>query len=243
MADWRSAVKLDQMRHDRFEQARQTVQHLHHASQIQPHLIADAPQRNAVHVMQERNAGDELIAKQRFGQYSRGLRLMGFFAVRAIIPAQPVEDRFRTRGRDFQYRPVPDAFIVHRMAAVGASRIQADIDDPSGLLWIEAFSSISRMAFGTASTLGLFLRVRVGFDRTLGRWCRGAEETLILLLVAIVQQRFQSAVLFQELIDPALFLQAAVANGVRFHTNSGSEARKTGAAAWQRCSRASARRG
>jgi len=31
-----------------------------------------------MHVMQERNAGDELIAKQRFGQYSRGLRLMRF---------------------------------------------------------------------------------------------------------------------------------------------------------------------
>ena len=85
MADRRSAVKLDQMGHDRFAQARQTVQHLHHASQIQPHLIADAPQRNAVHVMQERNAGDDLITKQRLGQYSRGLRRMRFFASRTII--------------------------------------------------------------------------------------------------------------------------------------------------------------
>jgi len=137
--------------------------------------------------MQERNAGDELITKQRLGQYSRGLRRMRFFASRTIILAQSVEDRFGMRRRDFQYRPVADAFIFHREAAVRASRIQVDMDDASGLLWVEAFASMSRMALRTASTLGLFLRVRVGFDRTLGRWCRGAEETLILFLVAIVQ--------------------------------------------------------
>jgi hypothetical protein len=48
------------------EQARQTVEHLHHTSQIQTHLIADAAQRNAVQVVEESDARDELISEQRF---------------------------------------------------------------------------------------------------------------------------------------------------------------------------------
>src|SRR5437868_12544611 len=53
------AIAFDQARQDRFEEASQAVQHLNNASQIQTHLIADASQRNAMHVMHERNAGDE----------------------------------------------------------------------------------------------------------------------------------------------------------------------------------------
>src|SRR5207302_1601537 len=60
--------------------------------------VADAPQRNALHVMQERNAGDELITKQRLGQYSRGLRRMRFFASRTIILEYSVDDRCGMTG-------------------------------------------------------------------------------------------------------------------------------------------------
>src|SRR5207244_1104422 len=60
------AIAFDQARQDRFEEASQAVQHLNNASQIQTHLIADASQRNAMHVMHERNAGDESIAKESF---------------------------------------------------------------------------------------------------------------------------------------------------------------------------------
>ena len=95
------AIEFDQARQDRFEEASQAVQHLNNASQIQTHLIADASQRNAMHVMHERNAGDELIAKESSGQHGWGLGLMGLLAVGAIVFAQPVEDRFRARGRDF----------------------------------------------------------------------------------------------------------------------------------------------
>ena len=38
-----------------------------------------------------------------------------------------------------------------------------------------------RVAFGQTSTLGLFLRLRVGFDRELGGWRRGAEVALSLV--------------------------------------------------------------
>lgn len=156
---------------------------------------------------------------------------MRFFAVGAVKLAQPVEDRLGTGRWDLQYRPVTDAFIFHELATIGASRIQAYIHDAGCLLWREAFAPIPGVAFRTASRLGRFIRVRVGFDRTLGGWRRRTEETLILFLVAIAQLRLEPGVLFQQSIDPALFFQAAFANGVRFHAGSESEARSRGGAA------------
>ena len=78
---------------------------------------------------------------------------------------------------------------------------------------------------------------------TLGRWRRGAEETLILFLIAIMQLRFESRVLFQEFIDPLLLLQASFANRVRSHAYSWPEVETTGGAASHRYRRASRRRG
>ena len=146
MADGSETVLLDQISQHALEQSRQPVQHGHQGAQGHSQLFRHGAQGDAVSIVQQHHAREELIAQQMFGQYGWGLSLQAAAATGTVLFLQPVNDPLGLQRRTVEHRAETHAFIGQWAATVGTVGGRRDGFDPVGLERRDRLAAVAGMS-------------------------------------------------------------------------------------------------